>query len=66
MYKEVWREFETPAGLKYLSPKVVRSRRHRRKRIDLAAWIDKAVTGGMYVWVAILSVFTMMAFIRCI
>ena len=55
MYKEVWVEEKTAAGLEYMTKHIVRSRKHRS--IDnIAVFIDKAVTAVMYGWSIVLSV----------
>ena len=61
--KEVWIE-QTVGGLKLLTKRTVRSR--RKQPVDIGAYLDRAVAVGMYGWAAILSVFAIMAFIRCI
>lgn len=55
MYKEVWVEEKTAAGLEYMTKHIVRSRKHRS--IDnIAVFLDKAVTAVMYGWSIVLSV----------
>ena len=55
MYKEVWVEEKTAAGLEYMTKRLVRSRKHRS--IDnIAVFLDKAVTAVMYGWSIVLSV----------
>ena len=61
--KEVWIELEV-GGLKLLTKRTVRSR--KKQPVDIGVYLDKAVAIGMYGWAAILSVFAIMAFIRCI
>lgn len=61
--KEVWIEQDV-GGLKIITRHTVRSR--RKKHFDLELFLDRAVAVGMYSWAAILSIFAMMAFIRCI
>ena len=59
MYKEVWMEYVNPAGISYMTKRVVRSRRKtRRRRIDLALWLDRAVTAAMYIWAVVLLIAT--------
>lgn len=54
MYKEVWVEEKTAAGLEYMTKHIVRSRKHRS--IDnIAVFLDKAVTAVMYGWSIVLS-----------
>ena len=55
MYKEVWVEEKTAAGLEYMTKHIVRSCKHRS--IDnIAVFLDKAVTAVMYGWSIVLSV----------
>lgn len=56
MYKEIWIEEETAAGLSFLSKRQVKSRKRKSIDIDVAACIDKAVTAAMYGWSVVLSV----------
>ncbi len=60
--KEVWIEQDV-GGLKLFTKRMVRSR--KKKLIDLGFYLDKAVAIMMYGWAAVLSVFTVIALIRC-
>lgn len=56
MNKTVWEERVTAAGLRYMTKRVVRSRRRQERVIDLAVCLDKAVAVASYVWAVVLSV----------
>ena len=56
MNKTVWEERVTAAGLRYMTKRVVRSRRKQERVVDLAGCLDKAVAVASYVWAVVLSV----------
>ena len=61
MYKTVWWEYDN-AGLKYMSTRIVRSRRKRARRIDWELCLDRAATAIASIWtVVLLVVLTTMA-----
>lgn len=57
MNKTVWEERVTAAGLRYMTKRVVKSRRRReRAAVDLAGCLDRIVAVAMYGWAVVLSV----------
>lgn len=55
MYKTVWWEYDN-AGLKYMSTRIVRSRRKRTKRIDWELCLDRAATAIASIWTLVLLI----------
>ncbi len=55
MYKTVWWEYDN-AGLKYMTKRIVRSRRKRAKRIDWELALDRAATAIASIWTLVLLI----------
>ena len=55
MYKTVWWEYDN-AGLKYMTKRIVRSRRKRTKRIDWELALDRAATAIASIWTLVLLI----------